>query len=73
MDMQHNARKELMDQINLKLLIVQVTRKQRERMSTIFSRDRLRLRQERNRHHEFKTNEACGDICQVALTGTESD
>lgn len=73
MDMQHNASKELMDQINLKLLIVQVTRKQREGISTIFLRDRLRLRQERNRHHEFTTNEACGDICQVALTDTESD
>jgi hypothetical protein len=73
MDMQHNSSKELMDQINEKSLIVQVTTKQRERISTIFSRDRLRLRQERNRQYEFRMNEACGDICQVALTDTESD
>ena len=42
-------------------------------MSTVFSRDKLRLRQERNRHYEFMMNEACGDICQVALTETEPD
>ena len=40
----------------LKSLIVRVTRKQRERISTVFSRDGLRLRQERNRRYEFTMN-----------------
>ena len=41
-------------------------------MGTVFSGNKLRLRQERNRFYKFMTNEACGDICQAALKEAEN-